>query len=339
MYIKKKIKIIEKIGNITYLESEDVEGKEKRSLSPERKKQMSEKRRKRTVQPRTGQSKKCQNFFSQLFKDYIKQTSAVGKYMRGKSANMHSNDNYDPTDLNNNDNIFDIDDYMENELDNEEDNTKIVSYNSKQIGYDDKYIKPIKLTKKHKKDISKWLKRKEKLLKSITATEGVLNEYDVQKLLFNEFKMTENIMMNIEENGKNHIQYDNLYINIMDNELFNKNNNKELVFNSQSSLIPSIIDSKLYELLYNEDKEELYEDVRYDFFDRYNAVVSFYENNILNPKLIDGYCDIIVYAMLLIYNSKDKLSLIKDYIKSYYSDLYNLMTLNKIKGILDGKNP
>ena len=47
--------------------------------------------------------------------------------------------------------------------------------------------------------------KKEKLLKSITADKGVLNEYDVQKLLFNEFKMTEELIQNIEENSKNHI--------------------------------------------------------------------------------------------------------------------------------------
>jgi hypothetical protein len=338
MYIKKKVKIIEKIGNITYLESDDTENKKKRTLSVERKKQMSEKRRKRKVQPRTGQSKKCQNFFSQLFKDYIKQTSAVGKYMRGKSANMHSNDNYDPTDLNNNDNVFDIDDYIENELKEEDDETTVVSYNTKQIGYDEKYIKPIKLTSKHKKEISRWLKKKEKLLKSITADKGVLNEYDVQKLLFNEFKMTEELIQNIEENSKNHIKYDDIYIDILDNQLFSHYNNEDIIFDSQSSLIPSIIDNKLYSLLYSEDKEDEYDIIRNNFVDKYQNIIGYYENERINPKYLESYCDIIAYSILLLNYNKKQFNLIKKYIESYYFELSTIITPNILKGILNGKD-
>lgn len=329
----KKVKIIEKIGNITYLAP--VVEKKKRKMSAEKKRQLSEKRRKRKVQPRQGQSKKCQNFYSQLFKDYIKQTSAMGKFMRGKSANMHSKDNYDPTDLTNNDNVFDLEEYMSEVIDEEQIEEETAFNNGKHIGYEKKFIKPIKITHNHKKEISKWLKKYEKQLKSLNGDNGIFNEYDVQKLLFNEFKMTENIMQNIEENSKNHLQYDDLYINILDNEMFNIFNNKDISFDNKLNYMFALFDKRLYELLYSEDKDDEFDGIKKKYLKTYYNSFLFYTKSNINPKLTENFVDIIIYSILLHHKNKRRFDLIKNYIKEHNKELIDIMTVDKLKEIID----
>lgn len=330
----KKVKVIKKVGNITYLES-DYDDKPKRKLSPERKKAMSEKRRKREVQPRTGQSKKCQSLYSQLHKDYIKQTSAMGKYMRGKSANMFSKDNYDPTDLNNNDNNFDLEEYIN--YNESEDNTseEVTSFNNgKHIGYSDKVIKPIKITPKDKKKIAKWLKRKEKKLKELNANHGLLNEYDVQKVLFNEFKINDTIMQNFEDNGKNNIYYEEIYINNLDNELFNHFNNEDKTFIDYNDIIPSMLDKKLYDLLYSQDKEDDFDLIKNRNEIQYKNITYFFLNKINDVKLLESYIDVMVYLTLSNKPDVNNFHLIKDYIKEYCNNLSKLLTIPNLKLIM-----
>lgn len=330
----KKVKVIEKIGNITYLES-DYDDKPKRRLSAERKKAMSEKRRKREVQPRTGQSKKCQSLYSQLHKDYIKQTSAMGKYMRGKSANMFSKDNYDPTDLNNNDNNFDLEEYINYNESEDNTNEEVASFNNgKHIGYSDKVIKPIKITPKDKKKIAKWLKRKEKKLKELNANHGLLNEYDIQKLLFNEFKINDTIMQNFEDNGKNNIYYEDGYINNLDNELFNHFNNEDKIFIDHNDIIPSMIDKKLYDLLYSQNQEDNFDSIKGNNYIQYKNITYFFLNKINDIKLLDSYIDVMVYAILANKPETNNFPLIKEYIKAYCSDLLKPLTVPNLKLIL-----
>ena len=174
----KKPKVIKVVGNITYLESEYDENKIKRKVSLETRKKLSESRKKAKKQPREGQSKKANNFFKQLEKDYIKFTSARGKFQESK------NEEYDY--LNENTDIFD------NDIDDE--NIKKSEIEIKEVK------KRGKMTTKEKQISENWIRKNENKLSAINSSHGIINEYEIQKLNFSEVKMEESLLTNVEEN-------------------------------------------------------------------------------------------------------------------------------------------
>lgn len=139
----KKTKILKVDGNITYLES-NLKEKKRKPVSAETRALLSRKRRALTKQPREGQSKKNQNFYQELIKDYVKQKSALGRYISRKDK--------------------------------------------------------IKLEQK-KQEVTDFLMKKKEQLVLINASCGIFNEYDVQKANFNQIKMTEELLINIEESN------------------------------------------------------------------------------------------------------------------------------------------
>lgn len=119
---RKQPKLIKEENGIKYYETNEVT--KRKSL--ETRKKMVEARKKQ-IPPRLGQSKKSNNFFDELNRDYLKKSSAQGKYS--------------------------------------------------------------KIDSKHKKEIEEWMKKNKDKLKSVGVDEGILCEYDIQKILYTEIKL------------------------------------------------------------------------------------------------------------------------------------------------------
>jgi len=189
----KEPKIIKVVGNITYYESdysEEDELKPKRVVTWETKQKLSAKRKAVKKQPRAGQSKKAQNFFSQLNKDYITQSSAMGKFQRGKGK-----DDYESEMLRH---------LFENQEINDEQLLEGETNLSKKDDKDkDGFKLFIKIEDKHKKEIKKWMNKNKNKLENIALNEGIMSEYDIMNVNFSQVKMTDNLIENLDL-GANH---------------------------------------------------------------------------------------------------------------------------------------
>lgn len=173
----KKSKVIKVVGKTTYLESSYDENKTKRVFSAETRKKISDSRKKAIKQPREGQSKKANDFYKQLVKDYVKFSSARGKYQESK------NEEYD--------HLLEMNDFIEQI--EQEDKSEIELKEIKKRG---------KLTQKEKQIIKEWIEVNKDKLSLVTAKDGIISEYEIQKLNFTEIKMEESFLTNIEENSE-----------------------------------------------------------------------------------------------------------------------------------------
>lgn len=173
----KKSKVIKVVGKTTYLESSYDENKTKRVFSAETRKKISDSRKKAIKQPREGQSKKANDFYKQLIKDYVKFSSARGKYQESK------NEEYD--------HLLEMNDFIEQI--EQEDKSEIELKEIKKRG---------KLTQKEKQIIKEWIEQEKAKLSLVTAKDGIISEYEIQKLNFTEIKMEESFLTNIEENSE-----------------------------------------------------------------------------------------------------------------------------------------
>lgn len=158
------------------LAHDDLRLSKKRKLSNETRKRISASRRNRTTQPRSGQSTKDQNLYEQMNSDYL-----VSKRFKGDLTTVKTIHEED-TEENNEDQFDEINVGFED--DKQEGEVKIVYR---------------KLTLKEKAKIKQWLESNKRKLTNITAKDGILNQYDIQKVNFSQIKMTESLITHIEE--------------------------------------------------------------------------------------------------------------------------------------------
>lgn len=253
-FVPKKIKksqIVEKIGNITYLKSNYDENKPKRKVSLEVRKKLSEERRKRTKQPREGQSKKANDFYKQLVKDYIKFNSASGKFIDNKTKEDIEKEEINELLIENDfeeiEEDIEIDEILnqsnetlnkykreyKNRMDSlrlslkrkkitEEEinnlNAEISFLNNQIICINEEIKRRNRKMSNKEKEISKnWIESNKDKLSNIKSEDGILFEYDIQKLNFNDVKMEESLLINLEEDSD-----DQSFQNRFDLDLYEK---------------------------------------------------------------------------------------------------------------------
>ena len=322
----KQPKIIKIEGNITYYESDFDENKTKRVVSKETRKKLSEKRKQLKKQPREGQSKKAQNFHSQLIKDYITQDSARGRFESNRSN--------------------EVDEYLYQDVVLEE-----VELEEDQIEtYEQEEEKPFRThftyTKKDKNIIQKWLNKKKKELQALSMKDGIMNEYDIQKVNFSQIKMTESLLVNIENNSDN-IDFEDIELT---NELsykVDKESQNELIdylVNNNASNFDIFESNQLFELQnlletyeLNEDEIEKikskYRKILPKIYDLYTFEVELRINKDLS-KEIDKLNELFVYNFLL-YERTKYISLIKEYIKDNFTYIKeSKLNLIFLKGVI-----
>ncbi len=349
---EKKVKVTEKIGNITYLASDNDENKPKRFVSLATRKKLSDKRRSLTKQPREGQSKKASNLYAQLDKDYIKQNSAKGQFMKGKSKESLKDDEFNIFSLNN-ENGMDSG-FIEEEVDEKLDEVTEVKVKKKskktkklKKGKKIKLVEepveeivkaeatPFKLfiaiTPKHRAEIKKWLDKNKDELSKVTAKDGIINEYDIQKVNFSQIKMTESLLINIEQKNSN-IDSEDIY--------WLENLNDEFIEKERDEVIQYLISNKYsFEEIFTYVQKELMVEMlekRSVAELEIEKVISKYE-----PRLIQIYdyvskilrkigrreniksilMEVIRYSFLLSHYDQNMEELIKDYIEEKYEDL------------------
>jgi len=176
------------------LKHDEVKLSKKRTLSNETRKRISASRRNRTTQPRSGQSTKDQNLYEQMNSDYL-----VSKRHKSDLTTVKTIQEEETEDLNKEDSYDEINVGFED--DKQEGEQKIVYR---------------KLSLKEKKQIKQWLERKKKKLVNITAKDGILNQYDIQKVNFSQIKMTESLITHIEESWNENFDPELVDVNEID---------------------------------------------------------------------------------------------------------------------------
>lgn len=347
----KEPKIVKIENGITYLEPYLGETKPKRIVSLKTRKLLSEKRRALKKQPRSGQTKKVNNFYDQLDKDYIKQTSAKGKFMRNKTKDdedleviINNNSDYDNFSYTNDNDIND-----EDELCPEEDKLTEKEFLNKRATKKG-FRLYIPITKKDKSEIKSWLSKNSSLLKKIDHNSGIHNEYSIQFPSFHEVKMTESLLVSVEQNKSNCIEYSqdlDYYLDLQSEIEHEIEISSYLKTKGYSQLeIFSYLELNRMESLLNEYNTELKQ--KETILNNYNSFLeNIYnfnlkinnrdnnfslENNMFEISKIN---QIIRYYFLLKHN-KQKLSLINDYIKFISTDYYEIINSKILKEIFNG---
>lgn len=329
----KQPKVLKVVGNITYLESdysEAEENKPKRKVSWETRQKLSKKRKAVKKQPRAGQSKKAQNFFSQLKKDYVDQSSAMGKFQRGKGK-----DDYESEMLKF---LFENQEVEEQDiLENE------VNLTTKDNKDKDGFKLFITITDDHKKDIKQWLSKNKSKLESLGLSEGIMSEYDIMNVNFSQVKMTDNLIENLDlgsnVNNVVNIDYES---DILDKEIKNKHDIARYKFISfkeyQYEQVRDILSEYASDLFIDTLYSFSYSEKKINYYSKfYNKVCSgyfnlFFDNNNEEVLLVE---DLVRSSHLII------LSFIEDKFDSNSINKYlkesrlNIVKATEIRDLLE----
>lgn len=331
----KQAKVLKIVGNITYLESdysEAEENKPKRKVSWETRQKLSKKRKAVKKQPRAGQSKKAQNFFSQLKKDYIDQSSAMGKFQRGKGK-----EDYESEMLRF---LFDNQEVEEQDLLENE-----VNLTTKDNKDKDGFKLFIKITDEHKKDIKKWLNKNVNKLEEIGLNEGIMSEYDIMNVNFSQVKMTDNLIENLDlgSNVNNVVTID-YESNILDKEIKNKHDMARYKFISfkeyqyedvreiLSEYSSDLFIDTLYSFSYSEEKinyfSKFYNKVCSEYFDLFFNEPSDYHIFLVEDLVRSSHLIILSFI-----EDKFDANTINKYLKE---SKLNIVKATEIRDLLEG---